>query len=181
MGKGQSEAHERESTSDHPPAPATTIGHMKVTDLMTSAAITDAADDTLAEASAKMWQQQTGSLLILEGDRLVGIVTERDVLRAVAEGNDPKATSLRDVMTKDPVTITPDTELRDAAEIMFEKWFRHLPVVDETGDVAGIISLRDLLSLVAEGMEEPRALRALTGHQLVRDRRLERIEPGDLD
>jgi CBS domain-containing protein len=84
-------------------------------------------------------------------------------------------------MTKDPVTIPPDANLRDAAQIMFEKWFRHLPVVDETGTVVGIISLRDLLTLVAEGMEEPGALRALTGHQLVRDRRLERIEPGDLD
>jgi CBS domain-containing protein len=181
MREGESDAHDHESTSDHPTAPATTIENMKVEDLMTSAALTDAADDTLAEASAKMWQQQTGSLLILEDDRLIGIVTERDVLRAVAEGNDPKVTSLRDLMTQEPVTIPPDTELRDAAEIMFEKWFRHLPVVDETGKVMGIISLRDLLSLVAEGMEEPGALRALTGHQLVRDKRLERIEPGDLD
>jgi CBS domain-containing protein len=155
---------------------------MQVADLMTSAALTDAPDDTLAEASARMWQQQTGSLLILEEDRLIGIVTERDVLRAVAEGNDPKSTSLRDLMTKDPVTVPPDSNLRDAAQIMFEKWFRHLPVVDETtGRVVGIISLRDLLTLVAEGMEEPGALRALTGHQLVRDKRLERIEPGDLD
>jgi CBS domain-containing protein len=180
MREGESYTHERESTSD-PAAPAITIENMEVGDVMTSAALTDAADDTLAEASAKMWQQQTGSLLILEDERLIGIVTERDVLRVVAEGNDPKATSLRDVMTKDPVTIPPDTNMRDAAEIMFEKWFRHLPVVDESGKVVGIISLRDLLSLVAEGMEEPGALRALTGHQLVRDRRLERIEPGDLD
>jgi CBS domain-containing protein len=162
-------------------APATTIDGMQVADLMTSAALTDAPDDTLAEASARMWQQQTGSLLILEDERLIGIVTERDVLRAVAEGNDPKSTSLRDLMTKDPVTVPPDSNLRDAAQIMFEKWFRHLPVVDETGKVVGIISLRDLLTLVAEGMEEPGALRALTGHKLVRDKRLERIEPGDLD
>jgi CBS domain-containing protein len=148
---------------------------------MTPAAVSDAPEDTLAEACAKMRAEQTGSLLVMEGDKLTGIVTERDVLRTVAEGQDPKHVSLRDVMTTDVVTIGPDTMLKEAAEIMFQKWFRHLPVVTEEGNVVGIISLRDLLSLVAEGMEEPATLQELTGHKLVRDRRLERIEAGDLD
>ncbi|HVF54044.1 MAG TPA: CBS domain-containing protein [Actinomycetota bacterium] len=154
---------------------------MKVADIMTAAAVTDAADDTLAEASAKMWQQQTGSLLVMEGDDLVGIVTERDVLRAVAEGKDPHGTALRDVMTKDVVTVIQDTQIRDAAQTMFDKWFRHLPVVSNDGSVVGIISLRDLLSLVAQGMDEPTTLQELTGHKLARDVRLERVEAGDLD
>lgn len=154
---------------------------MNVSDIMTQAAVSDAPDDTLAEASSKMWQQQTGSLLIMEGERLIGIVTERDVLRSVGEGKDPKALSLRDVMTTDVVTVTPDSGVRDAADIMFEKWFRHLPVVTTEGKVVGIISLRDLLSLVAEGRETPEALQVLTGHKLVRDKRLERVEAGDLD
>ena len=154
---------------------------MKVSDIMTPAAVYDAPDDTLAEAAAKMWQQQTGSLLVLENNSLSGIVTERDVLRVVAEGHEPKAISLRDVMTKNPVTIGPNTTLHDAAQIMFDKWFRHLPVVDDAGDVQGIISLRDLLSLVKESMNEPEHLQTLTGHKLVRDRRLERVEAGDLD
>lgn len=148
---------------------------------MTAATQTDAPDDTLAEASAKMWRQQTGSLLVMEGSRLIGIVTERDLLRLVGEGHDPKSVSLRDVMTTDVVTIHPDTTMRDAASIMFEKWFRHLPVLDEQGSVVGIVSLRDLVSLLAEGMEEPETLQALTGHKLVRDMRLERVEAGDLD
>ncbi len=148
---------------------------------MTQAAVTDSPDDTLAEAAAKMWRQQTGSLLVLEDERLIGIVTERDVLRVVAEGKEPKAVNLREAMSGDVVTIDPDTELKDAAEIMFEKWFRHLPVVSSDGSVLGVISLRDLLTLVAEGMEEPTSLEALTGHSLVRDRRLVRIGPGDLD
>jgi CBS-domain-containing membrane protein len=148
---------------------------------MTSATLTDAADDTLAEASAKMWRQQTGSLLVMEGERMIGIVTERDVLRTVGEGNDPKNVSLRDVMTKDVVTVAPDVTLREAATIMFEKWFRHLPVVNAAGAVLGIISLRDLVTLLAQGMQEPETLQKLTGHKLVRDKRLERIEPGDLD
>lgn len=154
---------------------------MKVSDLMTQAAVTDAADDTLAEAAAKMRAQQTGSLLIMEGSALAGIVTERDVLKVVGEGQDPKSVSLRDVMTKDPVTVDPDSSIQDAAKIMFDKWFRHLPVVDAGGKVVGIVSLRDLNGLLAQGMEEPDTLVQLTGHKLVRDKRLERVEPGDLD
>jgi len=154
---------------------------MKVSDLMTKAAVTDAPDDTLAEAAAKMRAQQTGSLLIMEGSSLAGIVTERDVLKVVGEGQDPKAVSLRDVMTKDPVTVDPNSSIQDAAKIMFDKWFRHLPVSTSDGKIVGIISMRDLLTLVSQGMEEPVHIQTLTGHQLVRDRRLERVEAGDLD
>ena len=154
---------------------------MKVSDLMTQAAVTDAADDTLAEAAAKMRAQQTGSLLIMEGSALAGIVTERDVLKVVGEGQDPKSVSLRDVMTKDPVTVDPDSSIQEAAKIMFDKWFRHLPVTTGDGKVVGIISLRDLLTLVAEGMDAPEHIQTLTGHKLVRDKRLDRVEAGDLD
>src|SRR5688572_14021434 len=120
---------------------------MKVSDIMTPAAVTDAADDTLLEASAKMWQQQTGSLLVMEEDSLIGIVTERDVLRHVGEGGEPKSVSLRDVMSTDVVTVPPDATIHEAARIMFDHWFRHLPVVTADGKVVGIISLRDLLTL----------------------------------
>ena len=154
---------------------------MKVEDIMTQAAVTDAPDDTVSEAAAKMRQQQTGSLLVMEGNNLAGIVTERDVLKIVGEGQDPKNVSLRDAMTSDVVTIRPDTSIKDAAEIMFQKWFRHLPVTTEDGTVVGIISLRDLLTLVAKSMDDPEPLQTLTGHKLVRDRRLERVEAGDLD
>src|SRR5947208_17018305 len=105
--------------------PQSRIKVMNVSDIMTPAAVTDSPDDTLAEASAKMWSQQTGSLLVMEGDELIGIVTERDVLRVVAEGHEPKSVTLRDVMTKDVVRIPAQTSLREAAEIMFQKWFRH--------------------------------------------------------
>jgi CBS domain-containing protein len=64
---------------------------------------------------------------------------------------------------------------------MFEHWFRHLPVVSGDGAVLGVVSLRDLLTLVAESFEEPETLQVLTGHKLVRDVRLDRIEAGDLD
>jgi len=148
---------------------------------MTAAAVTEAPADTISEAAATMWQQQTGSLLVMEGDKLAGIVTERDLLRCTAEGVDAKSTAVSEVMTPDPVTIGPDTALKEAAEIMFQKWFRHLPVVAPDGTVVGVISQRDLLTIVAEGMDEPETLQTLTGHKLVRDRRLELIEHGDLD
>ncbi|HYI45280.1 MAG TPA: CBS domain-containing protein [Actinomycetota bacterium] len=154
---------------------------MKVSDIMTAACLTDSPDDTVAEASAKMRQNQTGSILVMDAGRLTGILTERDVLRVVAEGKDPKVVSVQDEMTSDPVTIPPHTALRDAAQTMFDKWFRHLPVMTNEGDVVGIISLRDLLTIVADSLEEPTALQNLTGHKLVRDRRLERVEIGDLD
>jgi CBS domain-containing protein len=154
---------------------------MKVSDIMTAACLTDSADDTVAEASAKMRQNQTGSIIVMDSGKLTGILTERDVLRVVAEGKDPKAVSVQDEMTADPVTIPPSTNLRDAAQMMFDKWFRHLPVMTNEGDVVGIISLRDLLTIVADSLEEPTALQNLTGHKLVRDRRLERVEIGDLD
>jgi CBS domain-containing protein len=154
---------------------------MKVSDIMTAACLTDSAEDSVAEASAKMRQNQTGSILVMDSGKLTGILTERDVLRVVAEGKDPKTVTVQDEMTANPVTIPPHTALRDAAQMMFDKWFRHLPVMTNEGDVVGIISLRDLLTIVAESLEEPQALQTLTGHKLVRDRRLERVEVGDLD
>ena len=86
---------------------------MKTSDLMTRAAVTDSPDDTLAEASAKMHDEQTGSLLVMEQDRLTGIVCERDVLRTLAVGKDPKTFIDRDVMTCDDVTINPATNVMD--------------------------------------------------------------------
>jgi CBS domain-containing protein len=148
---------------------------------MTAAAVTDAPADTISEAAAKMWHEQTGSLLVMDGNQLAGILTERDLLRCTAEGVDSKSTSISEAMTSDVVTIGPDTTIRDAAEIMFQKWFRHLPVVSPDGKVVGVISQRDLLTVVAEGMDQPETLQSLTGHKLVRDRRLELIEHGDLD
>ncbi len=154
---------------------------MKVSDIMTAACVSDSPEDSVAEAASKMRQNQTGSILVMDSGKLAGILTERDVLRVVAEGKDPKSATVRDEMTDNPVTIPTHTSLKDAAQTMFDKWFRHLPVVTNEGDVVGIISLRDLLTIVAESLDEPEQIQLLTGHKLVRDRRLERVEAGDLD
>jgi CBS domain-containing protein len=153
---------------------------MKISDIMTEAAVTDRPDDTLAQAARKMWAQQTGSLLVLEGNDLLGIVTERDILKAVATGV-PLDTPISDTMSKDLITVDPGTSLREAARVMTEKWIRHLPVLD--GDkLVGIVSQRDLSGVLAGALNEPDGLhRLIESSELVRERRLKRIEVGDLD
>jgi CBS domain-containing protein len=147
---------------------------MKVFDVMTEAVVSELAEDTLADAASKMREQQTGSILIMEGGRLMGIFTERDLLKAVAQGKDPKLTQVKEEMTTEVVTIEPDADLQRAAELMGSRWIRHLPVIRE-GQVVGVLSQRDLAGVFAQSFaEQP------TG-ELVRARRLKRIEAGDLD
>jgi CBS domain-containing protein len=154
---------------------------MRVSEIMTSAAVTDQSDDTLAEAARKMWKQQTGSLLVVDGEDLVGIVTERDVLKAVATGVPLEETRISEVMTKDLVTVGPGTSLREAAKVMADKWIRHLPVLDG-GKLVGILSQRDLAGMLAGALNEPEALQQLVeSSELVRERRLKRIEHGVWD
>ncbi|MCA1840673.1 MAG: cyclic nucleotide-binding/CBS domain-containing protein [Actinomycetota bacterium] len=153
---------------------------MKVSEIMTRAVVVDAADDTLADAAAKMREQQTGSLLIMDGEKLLGIFTERDLLKAVAKGRDPKSTLLQDEMTTELVTISPNAKLREAASVMASKWIRHLPVVDGTM-VLGVISQRDLTGLLDKLLDEPEHIDRLSEKELVRTRRIRRIEAGDLD
>ena len=154
---------------------------MKVSEIMTKATVTDAAQDTLAEAAARMWNAQTGSLLVMEGEHLLGIVTERDVLRAIAHGMDPNQVPVKDLMRTDVITVGPQTTLKEAAKLMATKWIRHLPVV-EGSRVVGILSQRDLTGVLAEALHEPEALHQLVeASALIREKRLKRIEAGDLD
>jgi CBS domain-containing protein len=154
---------------------------MKISEIMTKAAVVDSAGDSLAEAASRMWNSQTGSLLVMDGENLVGIVTERDLLRAVAQGQDPAKVTVKDVMRTDIITCLPQTTLKEAAKTMATRWIRHLPVV-ENGKVVGIVSQRDLTGVLAEALHEPDALQKLVeSSSLVRERRLKRIEAGDLD
>jgi len=154
---------------------------VKVSEIMTEAAVTDRADDTMAEAARKMWEQQTGSLLVMDSDELLGIITERDVLKAVATGRPLEGTRVSDAMTKDVVTVPPAMTLREAAAVMADKWIRHLPVVEQ-GRVVGILSQQDLAGVLAGALNEPEALQQLLdASQLVRNERLRRIERGVWD
>ncbi|MEB3851837.1 MAG: CBS domain-containing protein [Desulfurococcales archaeon] len=91
-----------------------------------------------------MAENNIGSVLVVEGGRLVGIITERDVIRLLAAGR-PLTEKLGDVMTRDPVTVKPDTPLIVALARMVEYNIRHLPVVDEKGRPVGVLSVRDVI------------------------------------
>lgn len=152
---------------------------MHVADIMTSASVTESASDSLRSAAETMWRQQTGSLLVMDGPDLLGIVTERDVMKAVARGADPDATVVSEIMTTDVLTIAPDTSLHEAARHMASRWIRHLPVI-EGGQVVGVVSQRDLVGIFASLVTDPDGAQ-LPNDELVRERRLARIEHGDLD
>src|SRR5687768_566512 len=102
----------------------------------------------LTEVAQRMVARDVGAVLVLEDGRLVGILTERDVLRAVAGGIDD-TTLVSDWMTPDPDTMEPDETTRHAATLMIHGGFRHLPVT-EGDEVVGMLSIRDLMRLVLE-------------------------------
>jgi CBS domain-containing protein len=112
---------------------------MDAKDVMTREPSTLGPEATLGEAATLMRQEDCGSIPIVEGARLVGIVTDRDiVVRAVAAGKDPKTTRVSEVMSADPVTIGPDTDVDEAARIMADRQIRRLPVIDD-GKLVGIL------------------------------------------
>jgi CBS domain-containing protein len=152
---------------------------VQVRDVMTPATITDSASDTLRAAAERMWRQQTGSLLIAEGGRLTGIITERDLLRAVALGADPDRSTVDEAMTTEVFTVPPDMPLHDAARVMAARWIRHLPVMQD-GELLGVISMRDVTGVFA-ALSPSDVTVQHEFDQLVRERRLARIEHGDLD
>jgi CBS domain-containing protein len=115
-----------------------------VADLMTKDVLTVEPSDTIGEAAEKMHDANVGAVVVVEDMvRIVGIVTERDLLRAVAQRARAAEARVRQWMTADPLTIAPETSVEDAAKIMFENNFRHLPVVKD-GRALGIISMRVL-------------------------------------
>lgn len=97
----------------------------------------------VGEAVAIMAQHRIGSVLVLDGTHLVGIFTERDTVRALAETGDAPGHPVTDWMTRDPQTVELDTPAEEALKTMLDGGFRHLPVIED-GEVAGIVSIRDL-------------------------------------
>ena len=118
---------------------------VEVREVMSPNVATVASDASVADAAKVMVKGGFGSVIIVHGKMLVGILTERDVLRAAAEETDLSAAAIEDWMTPDPETAEPELETEDAAGMMLSRGFRHLPVTRD-GDLVGIVSLRDVLS-----------------------------------
>jgi len=114
-------------------------------DFMTSDdVLTIPADTTLGQAARLMRGRNVGAAVVTEGERIVGIFTERDLLRAIADSRHPDQGQVQSYMTPDPLTLPPDHSPSEAAQIMSERKFRHIPVVE--GDrLVGIVSIRDLV------------------------------------
>ena len=115
-----------------------------VAEVMNTSVLTVDPTSSIGEAAEKMIEAGVGAVVVMEDmARIVGIVTERDLMRAVAQRARAAEARVRQWMTADPLTIDPETSVEDAAKIMFENNFRHLPVVKD-GRPLGIVSLRVL-------------------------------------
>jgi CBS domain-containing protein len=116
-----------------------------VAEVMNKSVVTVDPTASIGEAAEKMIEAGVGAVVVMEDmARIVGIVTERDLMRAVAQRARAAEAKVRQWMTESVVTIEPDTKIKDAAKMMFERNFRHLPVVNKDGRLMGIASLRRL-------------------------------------
>ena len=115
-------------------------------DVMKQDFVRVAPEDTLGESAEKMRAANTGSAVVQDFGRLIGILTERDIMRAVAGRVHTSEARVREWMTADPLVAGPETPLDDAAQTMIDNGFRHLPVVDRDEAVLGVVSLRRVVS-----------------------------------
>lgn len=123
---------------------------MNLRDLVSGTAFICGPETTLREAAAAMEEQDHGSLAVVDGLDLVGLFTERDLRRSVATGVDMSATRVSEVMSHDPDTFDPDLDVWDAAAWIAESGYRHLPVMDDSGELLGVVSIRDLLGALVD-------------------------------
>ena len=128
---------------------------MAIADVMTTRVVQAGPDETVRTAARLMSQAGVGSVAVCEGARLVGILTERDVLGFVGRGADLDRTLTRDAMTRRLVTAAPDDDILGVARLMRDRHVRHLPVV-EGENLLGMIGIRDVLSALTEALWQSR-------------------------
>ncbi|HXM53984.1 MAG TPA: CBS domain-containing protein [Candidatus Dormibacteraeota bacterium] len=121
---------------------------MRVSELMQPEVWQTDPDESLADAAIRMRDHGVGSLAVTDGDDLIGILTERDLLRAIAEGAPANVTAVGTYMSSPPIVATPEMDPIAASRTMVEEEVRHLPVVD-AGRLVGMVSARDLLIVEA--------------------------------
>lgn len=121
-------------------------------------------EQTVQYACRCMWERRVGAAMVSDaGQRLAGIFTGRDAVRALAESRDPATTPLAAVMTTDPHTVAPDQTALDALREMGDGGFRHLPVVTANGRIVGIVSRGDFKGLELDQFETEDVLWAQVG------------------
>ena len=107
-------------------------------------------DTSISEAASAMEDSDLGSLAVVEGMTLLGLVTERDIRGAVASGTHLDATHVSEIMSRDPDTFDPELDVWDAAAWIVESGYRHMPVVSDDGSLLGVVSIRDLLKSLVD-------------------------------
>jgi CBS domain-containing protein len=131
---------------------------MQLKEIMRSDVVDVEPAATLQEAAQAMKEGKISSVLVTEDGYLIGILTERDMVKAVAEGIDTEVVHVRDYMTPTPVAVNPDTTVEEAVQTMMENGFRHLPIVDGERELKGVVSIRDLaragIKLPAEALHK---------------------------
>lgn len=136
---------------------------MLVGDIMHSDVKTASTSDSFADVAKTMRTNGISSVVVLEGKKLAGIVTERDIVNLVAAGGDPHTTSVEHGMTRrDLVTVDSKTEVAEAAAEMVSRNIRHLPIVDRD-EVVGIVSIRDMTRWAAEELSGGHELPDIAG------------------
>jgi len=132
------------AASDNPSSCEVSV--VNVRSIFRPAVVSVDGDERLVDAAERMQNEQVGSVVVMVGGRFAGILTERDLTRAVAEGADPKVDTASDYMTAAPAAVHLDADIHEVAATMFELECRHLPVVSDRGEqVIGMVSIRDLL------------------------------------
>ncbi len=124
---------------------------MPIADVMTTRLVQAEPDESVREAIRRMSDAGVGSIAVCEGSRLVGILTERDVLSLAARGVDFDGLRVREAMTDRVFTVSPDADIVATARLMGERHIRHLPVV-EGENLLGIVGIRDVLGALAEAL-----------------------------
>jgi CBS domain-containing protein len=112
-----------------------------------------APEDTLGEVAERMTAMNVGAVVVKDYGRLIGILTERDMLKAMAARVHTSEARVRQWMTENPITATADMDVHEAARIMLDNGFRHLPIVDENGRVTGVVSLRRVVAATQTATE----------------------------
>jgi CBS domain-containing protein len=142
---------------------------MRIAEIMQTELVAVSPATTARHAALLLTERHVGACLVMQGPRLVGIFTERDLLRAFAEGTDVRERSVAQLMTRNAVVAPPDADVVWAADTMKRLHARHLPIVED-GNVIGIISLRDLyaaaedvLRLDPQGVEIARGMLSAAG------------------
>jgi CBS domain-containing protein len=126
---------------------------MEVSEIMSTDLVTVGPEYNVADVASLMRSRKIGSVIVLEDDRVLGILTERDILGVVGSGEDPKNVAAHEALTDDLITIGPEEPVEEAANEMVRAGVRHLPVIADE-ELIGIVSMRDLVRWSVRGVAE---------------------------